>query len=486
MPAVDEVDRVATVAGFTDDADARLFFEDRSEARPYERLIVGDQHRYRVTDLIAGVGHGRTVAAGVGLRIIREGQAKIIPRDDGSAEQRAYSAPVYTLRGPGYDRRVTGRRPRGLLGWDALICVALLAFGVSVTTRSDLANGTIVDTLLLPAVALPILLRWRWPLAAALALLAGSVISAVPTFDQFRLGVAIPVAMLILFSLASRSELRRALAGLGLVLVAMVFIGLTDRVLRGNGGLPAMALFSFPLCLAGWGAGRAAWSRERLADRLAAQSALLTRQRELTAQLAVEVERTRVASELDTSARVKLHDMIALAQRGERSPTDDPNGARDAFARIERMGRESLNEMRDLLGVLRSDERGSRSPRPTLAQIDSLLDELRAGGRPVELDLQGERRVLPLGTELATYRALQHALAAVDGSPGEPVSVQLRYLPDSLELEIRGAPTVGVEAEAAVAAARERIVAHGGSFSSELPSGRRVLTAAVPLGVTYA
>jgi signal transduction histidine kinase len=367
-----------------------------------------------------------------------------------------------------------------------VICVALLAFGVSVTTRSDLANGTIVDTLLLPAVALPILLRWRWPLAAALAVLAGSVISGVPTFDQFRLGVAIPVAMLILFSLASRSELRRALAGLGLVLVAMVFIGLTDRVLRGNGGLPAMVLFSFPLCLASWGGGRAAWSRERLADQLAAQSALLTRQREVTAQLAVEVERTRVASELDTSARVKVRDMIALAQRGEQSLTDDPKGARDAFARIERMGRESLNEMRDLLGVLRSDERGSRSPRPTLAQIDGLLDELRARGRLVELDLQGERRALPLGAELATYRALQHALAAVDGSPGEPVSVQLRYLPDSLELEIRGAPTAGADAEAAVAAARERIVAHGGSFTSELPSGRRVLTAAVPLGVTYA
>src|SRR5205807_2026472 len=139
-------------------------------------------------------------------------------------------------------------------------------------------------------------------LAAALALLAGSVISGIPTFDQFRLGVAIPAAMLILFSLASTSELRGALVGLGLVLAAMVFIGLTDRVLRGNGGLPAMVLFSFPLCLVSWGAGRAARSRDRLADQLVAQSALLMRQRELTAQLAVEVERTRVASELDITA----------------------------------------------------------------------------------------------------------------------------------------------------------------------------------------
>ncbi|MGZ4251360.1 MAG: sensor histidine kinase [Solirubrobacteraceae bacterium] len=367
-----------------------------------------------------------------------------------------------------------------------LICLALLAFGAMVTTRSDLANGTILDTLLLPAAALPLLLRWRSPLAAALALLAGSVISGIPTFDQFRLGVAIPVGMLILFSLASRSELRRALAGLGLVLAAMVFIGLTDRVLRANGGLASMVLFSFPLCLVSWGAGRAAWSRDRLSEQLVIQSELLTRQRELTAQLAVEVERTRVASELDLSARGKVREMIDLARHGEQALADDPLGAREAFARIERMGRESLNELRDLLGVLRSDDRGSRSPRPTLAQIESLLDELRARGRLVDFELQGERRLLPLGVELATYRALQHALTAVGGAPGEPVSVQLRYLPESLELEICGAPSAGVEAEAAVAAARERVVAHGGSFSSAIPAGRRVLTAVLPVGVTYA
>lgn len=91
-----------------------------------------------------------------------------------------------------------------------MICIGLLAFGVSVTTRSDLANGTILDTLLLPAVILPIVLRWRWPFAAALALLAGAVISGVPTFDQFRLGVAIPAAMLISFAVASQTELLRA------------------------------------------------------------------------------------------------------------------------------------------------------------------------------------------------------------------------------------------------------------------------------------
>jgi signal transduction histidine kinase len=369
---------------------------------------------------------------------------------------------------------------------DVLICAALVGFGVSVTTRSDLANATIVDTLLLPAVALPILLRWRWPLAASVALLAGAVVSGVPTFDQFRLGVAIPAAMLIAFSLASRCDVRDALVGLWLLLAAMVFVGLTDRVLRNNGGLGAMVLFSFPLSLASWGAGRAAWSRDRLAEQLVERTELLTTRRELTAELAVEVERTRVASELDITARVRLTEMIEVAERSEQSSTGDVERAREAFARIERMGRESLNEMRDLLGVLRSDERGSRSPRPTLAEIDALLDEARARGRLVDLELQGDRRPLPLGVELATYRALQHALVAVSGAAEEAVTIELRYLPDSLELEIRGAPTAGAHAEAALVAARERIVAQGGRFSSDDPGRSRVLRAAIPIEVVSA
>lgn len=368
------------------------------------------------------------------------------------------------------------------LGFDVLLCGALLAFGVSVSTRADLANGTIVDTLLLPVVVLPVLWRRRWPLAAAIALFAAAVISGIPTFDQFRLGVAIPAAMLILFSLASRCERLRALAGLGFALAAMVFVGETEAVLRGNGGLAAMILFSFPLCLVAWGAGRAVWSRDRLADQLTAQSELLERRRERTAELAVEVERTRLAWDLDLAARGRVRRMIELATDGERSFTADTKQTREMFAQIERMGRQSLNEMRGLLGVLRSDGRGSRAPRPTLAEIETLLSEARAGGRRVDLELHGDRRLLPLGVELATYRTLQHALCAVGGA----TTITLCYLRDSLELEVNGTRTDRDGAELAFAAARERVLAHGGSFSSDDPAGRRVLRATLPVGIARA
>ena len=219
-----------------------------------------------------------------------------------------------------------------------------------------------------------------------------------------------------------------------------------------------------------------------MAEQLAERSRLLERQREQTAELAVEVERTRLASDLDAAARVRVREIVELADSGERSVGADPDHVRDAFSRIELAGRESLNELRGLLGVLRSDERGKRAPRPTLAEIETLLADSRAGGRLVELEVEGERRPLPGGVELAAYRAVQHALVAVHGGDGEPATVQLRYFPGALELVVRGIATEGSSADAALAAARERVMAHGGSFTADTARPRgRVLRAHLPV-----
>lgn len=367
-----------------------------------------------------------------------------------------------------------------------MICAALFAITLPVTTQPDEPDGagagTVWDSLLLPAVILPILVRRRAPFAAATLLAAGCVVSGLPTFDQFRLAAAIPAGMLISYSLGARSERAKAVAGLALVLAGMLFIGFTDVVLDEEGGALPMVLFAYPLCTGVWIAGRAVRSREQLADQLIEKTRLLERQREETAALAVEVERTRLASDLDAAARWRVREMTELAAAAERTAATDIERTRDTFSRVERIGRETLNELRGLLGVLRSDERGKREPRPTLAELDTLLAEARAGGRLVDFEVEGQRRPLPGGLELAAYRAVQHALVTVRGREDEPATVQLRYCPAALELEVRGFPTDGSTAMAALEAARERVTAHGGTFSSHLDTpAARVLRAHLPV-----
>jgi signal transduction histidine kinase len=361
---------------------------------------------------------------------------------------------------------------------DPALAAVLTVIGLLITFDPQNGDGTVIDSLLIPAVTLPVAWRRRAPLAAAAALTVGIVLSGIPTFDQTRCGVAIPAALIILFTLAARPERNEAVAGLGLVLAGMGFLLFTDPQ------LDAGALFILPLCAGVWAAGRVAGSRGRVAAALAERSRTLVDTREENAQLAVEVERLRLATDLDTAARERVNELVLLADGAQAAADDDPEGSRATFTRIEREGRESLNEMRSLLGVLRSDERDV-SPRPTLEQLEDLLQQARAGGAVVELEVEGERRRLPGGVELAAFRTVQHALAALRKDEGAPARVRLRYLPDALEVEIHGAITDGTAGEAALAAARERVAAHGGSFSvAPRERGLPVLTARLPLVAT--
>jgi hypothetical protein len=154
-----------------------------------------------------------------------------------------------------------------------------------------------VGPLLLPILLLPIPLRRRYPLGAAGVFAAGCVVSGIPTFAQFRLRCR-TVAVMVLFSLATSSTRGRAVIGLGFVLAGLVFVGATESVVHGVGGAASMAAFAFPFCLAIWGAGRIVASREHMAQRLTERSAQLRRQREVTAALAVEIDRERLAPSL--------------------------------------------------------------------------------------------------------------------------------------------------------------------------------------------
>jgi signal transduction histidine kinase len=363
---------------------------------------------------------------------------------------------------------------------DVGICVALLAYSVppSLDASVNDPRATVAGPLLLPTLMLPLLWRRRHPLGAACGFAAGCVVSGAPTFNQFRLVVAIPAALLILYPLATACSRRRALAGLAIVLAGLAFVGATESVLDGVGGTAAMLGYSAPLCIAVWGVGRAVRAREQLAGQLRERSEQLHLQREATAALAVEIDRARLASDLDVAARSRLQEMIDLASAG----ASEPDGARARFASIELLGRESLDQMRALLGLLRSVDPGARAPRPTLEQLDALIADARAGGRLVELAVEGEQRPLAAAIELAAFRTVQHALLAVESASGQPANVRLRYLSDQLELEVRGLVSDGSAAAAAVMAARERVTSLGGSFSADAPAGgRRVLRARLPL-----
>jgi len=138
--------------------------------------------------------------------------------------------------------------------------------------------------------------------------------------------------------------------------------------------------------------------------------------------------------------------------------------------------------MRGLLGALRSDEHAARAPRPTLAQLEGLLADARAGGRVIDLDVAGDRRSLSEAVELAAYRIVEHALVAV-ATDDASVSVRLHYGRDALDVEVEGGHRDGAPVvEEPIVAAREQAAVRGGSFSVRAAGpGRRTLCARLPL-----
>ena len=356
---------------------------------------------------------------------------------------------------------------------DILPVILLTAAGIAMTTLDPPGEKTIWDTILVPTVTFPVFWWRRAPFAAALGIAAGMVVSGIPTFDQLRCGFAFPGAMLILFGLGSREERNRGLIGLAAVEAGSVFLMFTDPQLDSG------AAFILVLAAGVWGAGRFYRSRTRVVAELGERTRDLEQTREEAAQLAAEVERAKVAADLDVAARDRIRTVVQMAREGEGATAAKPAD----FERIEREGRESLNQMRELLGVLRSDDRDI-SPRPTLAQLETLLERARAGGRAVDLRVEGQRRPLPTGVELAAYRVVQHSLEAFGVADGEPAAVKLRYRDEDLELEVTGATPGDRLEQAALDAARTRVSAHGGAFTATSQAGGRTLVrAALPVSV---
>jgi signal transduction histidine kinase len=170
---------------------------------------------------------------------------------------------------------------------------------------------------------------------------------------------------------------------------------------------------------------------------------------ELTLRLEHERERAEVAAVAEERARIarELHDVVAhgvsvvaiQADAAEAALERDPALARAPLATIRRSAKEALEEMRNLLGVLREDgDGGELAPQPGLGQLDDLVAHARAAGVDVELDVSGTPRRIPPGLDLSAYRIVQEALTNVrKHAGGAPASVRVAWEPRSLSLEVR-------------------------------------------------
>jgi len=188
-------------------------------------------------------------------------------------------------------------------------------------------------------------------------------------------------------------------------------------------------IFSTPFLLC-WVLGRLTRIRRAYYVQLEDRAARLERERDAQAKIAVAAERARIARELHDVVAHNVSVMIVQADGASFVMDSSPEQAKQALATIAGTGRQALEEMRRLLGLLRSADSGSEYvPQPGVEQLPELLDQVRNAGLPVAFEVEGEPRELPRGVELTAYRIVQEALtnARKHGGPQTAARVRIRF-----------------------------------------------------------
>jgi signal transduction histidine kinase len=174
--------------------------------------------------------------------------------------------------------------------------------------------------------------------------------------------------------------------------------------------------------LLGWGA--YAQSRHALVESLRERARRAEADQERRVAEARSAERTRIAREMHDVLAHRLSLVAATAGAMEYRPDTPPERLVAAAGVLRAAAHTALEELREVIGVLRADPDGDH-PQPTTADLPRLVDEVRAAG--VSVDLADE-----LGTELdgrlgrTVYRVVQEGLTnARKHAAGQPVRVRV-------------------------------------------------------------
>jgi len=389
-------------------------------------------------------------------------------------------------------------RPRWLrrgaldLVFAADVLIAVIATGLTVSSlgNHNASHGGHLDPAQIFGISFllcaPLVLRNRFPLTAWLASAGAMLVVGRWFIPPHAIGTAayLPAGVLVyglcLYAVSVRCATWVVITAGVVTAVGAIFINAPTS--------PAAIVLTVILLLGG------TFVRSRRSGR----EELEVAERRHEGERALLEERQRIARELHD---VVAHHMSVIAIQAEAAPykvADPPKELVESFTEIRASALSGLNELRRVLGVLRS-ETPDTAPQPGLDELSGLLESARNGGVTVTSDASGTPRPLPRGVDLSAYRIVQEALSnAMRHAPGAAVQVHLHYGEAALVIEVRNdsvAPGVQALWEQpgepgrsdggghGIIGMRERAAMLGGHLDARpAGNGEFLVTAALPLG----
>jgi signal transduction histidine kinase len=372
--------------------------------------------------------------------------------------------------------------------FDVLVVAAAVGSVIEFIVRSGDAEflPTTTNWFLIPAALvtiLPLLARRRLPfLAPATVLILAAAVSFVEgNFAPFSFAIFVSI-IAAAFLLGMNADRREALAAVPLI-VATVVIATRNQ----PSGSTEDGVFITIILLCAWVGGFALSRRLAEARRAEERAVVLAAEQAKLAEEAVEEERSRIARELHDVVAHHVSVMTVQAGAVRRLLRPEQEREREALVSVEETGRKALTEMRRLLGVLKEDAAPAPlAPQPGMATLDTLLDQVREAGLPVELTTEGDPVELAPGVDLSAYRIIQEALTnALKHAGPARAWVVVRYGEKNLELEIandgRSDGNSAVSGHGLVGM-KERVAVYGGQLESgPRPGGGFAVRARLPI-----
>jgi signal transduction histidine kinase len=405
---------------------------------------------------------------------------RVIAHADAGAGRAAYRLPAVS-------RSISFRRLDRALGsqwFDAVLAAGVLAMAEVEAFNHQFPGNEWVAAGSSLAACVALVWRRRFPLTVVVAVAAaGSIPPLVAGQSTEQIGAFLPLPLAV-YAVARYKAPRRALVGYGCAVAAGAIHDAFDPTVRTFRN----ALF-VPIGLGiAWLLGFAFRRRQFREDGLRDRAERAERDRQAEMEAAAAEERRRIARELHDVVAHHVSVMVVQSGAALEVLDSDPQRARDPLSAVERTGRQALNELRRLLGVMRDDGwRADLGPHPGIGSLGELLDEVRATGLQVELDVAGQPVILPSGVDVAAFRIVQEALTnVIKHARASRVAVTVRYLPNNLELDVtddgKGPVGQGPAGGHGLIGMRERSALYGGELvAGPAPGGGYNVTARLPL-----
>lgn len=406
-------------------------------------------------------------------------------------------------------------------GWMNVLVVAHMQFFCCVLSAAFINGYGWIPLISALCSTTALYFRYRFPYGSIYVVIAALCLTLVEPFPDSLAITCYPPVSLAAYHIGRHWTRRARFRGLilGWVGALAVTVQASLSFLYHWDDIPARIFISLMLgVLCGsiftvfWFLGDSRRMRELRSEEFKERARRLEYEQEQERRLAAQDERTRIAREMHDIVAHSLSSIIsqadgaryaaasartARAQQVEQQTEQaesTPDIAEQTLELIADTARDSLTQMRSLLGLLRTDEATAYAPVPTLNDVPALVEQSRRARLPVTFTgITGTMaRTLPQGAELAAYRTVQEALTnALKHSPGAATTVTIHWGDEVLQLRVENEPVSSATAQHiarpvpgsgnGLRGMSERIALYHGTLTYGLqPDGGWLVEAALP------